>query len=137
MIRRPPRSTLFPYTTLFRSRREQPGDAAMCRAGEGLRPTPEQSVMNQQQVRALGCGEADGRFTQVHRGGDTRDRPGVCYLEAVPGLGRVRDLLDPEKAVEVGNEFGEFDRDSTSASMTTLSSQNIDSDVRFPHGVWT
>src|SRR2546423_4134168 len=28
MIRRPPRSTLFPYTTLFRSRRrELPGDA--------------------------------------------------------------------------------------------------------------
>src|SRR3712207_6963143 len=26
MIRRPPRSTLFPYTTLFRSRRAQPSD---------------------------------------------------------------------------------------------------------------
>src|SRR6266536_5330651 len=26
MIRRPPRSTLFPYTTLFRSRRARPGD---------------------------------------------------------------------------------------------------------------
>src|SRR3989442_6567013 len=26
MIRRPPRSTLFPYTTLFRSREELPGD---------------------------------------------------------------------------------------------------------------
>src|SRR2546430_10610806 len=26
MIRRPPRSTLFPYTTLFRSQREQRGD---------------------------------------------------------------------------------------------------------------
>src|SRR3712207_8175715 len=26
MIRRPPRSTLFPYTTLFRSERRQPGD---------------------------------------------------------------------------------------------------------------
>src|SRR3712207_7366207 len=26
MIRRPPRSTLFPYTTLFRSRAEHPGD---------------------------------------------------------------------------------------------------------------
>src|SRR2546422_6471147 len=25
MIRRPPRSTLFPYTTLFRSRRKRPG----------------------------------------------------------------------------------------------------------------
>src|SRR2546422_7870264 len=30
MIRRPPRSTLFPYTTLFRSRQEEPG------GGEGL-----------------------------------------------------------------------------------------------------
>src|SRR5258708_22597300 len=28
MIRRPPRSTLFPYTTLFRSDRGCPGDAA-------------------------------------------------------------------------------------------------------------
>jgi len=93
--------------------------------------------MNQQQVRALGCGEAGARFTQVHRGGDARDRPGVCYLEAVQGLGRVRDFLDPEKAVEVGDELGEFDRDSTSASMTTLSRQNTDSDVRFPHGVST
>src|SRR3712207_8392924 len=27
MIRRPPRSTLFPYTTLFRSRRGRPGTA--------------------------------------------------------------------------------------------------------------
>src|SRR2546426_4177052 len=27
MIRRPPRSTLFPYTTLFRSRRNQAGSA--------------------------------------------------------------------------------------------------------------
>src|SRR3712207_9286350 len=28
MIRRPPRSTLFPYTTLFRSRRDVPGAGA-------------------------------------------------------------------------------------------------------------
>src|SRR3712207_8930100 len=39
MIRRPPRSTLFPYTTLFRSRREAElggglhGDVGMQRAG--------------------------------------------------------------------------------------------------------
>src|SRR5256885_8765033 len=37
MIRRPPRSTLFPYTTLFRSRRRPPGAASgeafvVCRA---------------------------------------------------------------------------------------------------------
>src|SRR5260370_29460605 len=30
MIRRPPRSTLFPYTTLFRSRVGSPGRAAYC-----------------------------------------------------------------------------------------------------------
>src|SRR5260370_5295047 len=36
MIRRPPRSTLFPYTTLFRSRLdEQRRSAAHLRAGEG------------------------------------------------------------------------------------------------------
>src|SRR2546422_11448170 len=43
MIRRPPRSTLFPYTTLFRSRaadaggpRDRRGDrAARCRTGAG------------------------------------------------------------------------------------------------------
>src|SRR5947208_11598477 len=37
MIRRPPRSTLFPYTTLFRSRRvdapdDRPGGGVACRA---------------------------------------------------------------------------------------------------------
>src|SRR2546422_7858963 len=31
MIRRPPRSTLFPYTTLFRSRAAPPGDASAAR----------------------------------------------------------------------------------------------------------
>src|SRR5438034_11755085 len=34
MIRRPPRSTLFPYTTLFRSLSEAKG-----RGGQGVRPT--------------------------------------------------------------------------------------------------
>ena len=29
MVRRPPRSTLFPYTTLFRSRRDFPGKAVL------------------------------------------------------------------------------------------------------------
>src|SRR2546422_5056939 len=31
MIRRPPRSTLFPYTTLFRSQRRVPLDGDLCR----------------------------------------------------------------------------------------------------------
>src|SRR2546428_10320592 len=36
MIRRPPRSTLFPYTTLFRSKEDQQRvDAEQCRRGGG------------------------------------------------------------------------------------------------------
>src|SRR2546427_8536649 len=42
MIRRPPRSTLFPYTTLFRSRsaggsRPRPPGRSPCRGGSGRR----------------------------------------------------------------------------------------------------
>src|SRR3712207_8859838 len=37
MIRRPPRSTLFPYTTLFRSGREGPGGAARFRGWGGAK----------------------------------------------------------------------------------------------------
>src|SRR5471032_3605353 len=38
MIRRPPRSTLFPYTTLFRSRAEQPGVRAAARRSAQICP---------------------------------------------------------------------------------------------------
>src|SRR5687767_15392024 len=46
MIRRPPRSTLFPYTTLFRSRFEPPNTAAtapatMAVANPAAAPRPE------------------------------------------------------------------------------------------------
>src|SRR3712207_7094155 len=48
MIRRPPRSTLFPYTTLFRSRaRQRDADAPSDRPGHRARPArllPEPGV---------------------------------------------------------------------------------------------
>src|SRR6266446_8598681 len=37
MIRRPPRSTLFPYTTLFRSRRPAPARSGRGHAGPGAK----------------------------------------------------------------------------------------------------
>src|SRR5256885_9596797 len=40
MIRRPPRSTLFPYTTLFRSHRRSRGDGARVRARWPAAGTP-------------------------------------------------------------------------------------------------
>src|SRR3712207_8823800 len=38
MIRRPPRSTLFPYTTLFRSRRRRPANHNRVRRHRGRHP---------------------------------------------------------------------------------------------------
>src|SRR2546422_3000333 len=43
MIRRPPRSTLFPYTTLFRSPSDRPA-GARTRPGRRRRPPPERST---------------------------------------------------------------------------------------------
>src|SRR3712207_7946403 len=40
MIRRPPRSTLFPYTTLFRSKVSSPRSRPGFSQPSGLRPTP-------------------------------------------------------------------------------------------------
>src|SRR3712207_7304363 len=57
MIRRPPRSTLFPYTTLFRSRRD--GD-------EGQSPPDTGLVRRRQIVRAV-AGTALGAPTAAER----------------------------------------------------------------------
>src|SRR2546422_6820471 len=65
MIRRPPRSTLFPYTTLFRSRCPGPGDSA--RAVEVL------AVMRRElaKYRDLRVAQADG-FRQNIPAGDRK-----------------------------------------------------------------
>src|SRR5436853_4240968 len=63
MIRRPPRSTLFPYTTLFRSRsRCQPAGCAAgparhgtTRSGQFLTPRSEEHTSELQSLRHLVC----------------------------------------------------------------------------------
>src|SRR5262245_63936731 len=57
MIRRPPRSTLFPYTTLFRSRRDRPGAAHVaCDDGAANRPwRSEEHTSELQSLRHLVC----------------------------------------------------------------------------------
>src|SRR3712207_8043456 len=70
MIRRPPRSTLFPYTTLFRSDQER-GDLP---AGEGaVREVPQRPLAGDGLVDALGgqVGRAD-RADQGHVRGDRK-----------------------------------------------------------------
>src|SRR3712207_8771790 len=70
MIRRPPRSTLFPYTTLFRSRGgvglEQRDEQAGPRLG-GERPEQRPGQAEQQHPLAGEPGEADEGEQRVER----------------------------------------------------------------------
>src|SRR2546430_10145470 len=78
MIRRPPRSTLFPYTTLFRSRRQaraqrdevaRVGDAERGAAGEPLQIAD--SAQERAQLRA-GLGRLNERADRVLPLGDRK-----------------------------------------------------------------
>src|SRR5947208_12089610 len=60
MIRRPPRSTLFPYTTLFRSRR-RPGPATVRQGRRSVRHRPAQ-VRQEAQRR----GQRDRKSTRLN-----------------------------------------------------------------------
>src|SRR3712207_7441933 len=67
MIRRPPRSTLFPYTTLFRSRRRE-----LLRAGRGHRRRSASGRQGAAQDLRLEAGPSRG---QARRGGPAVRRP--------------------------------------------------------------
>src|SRR2546430_9245065 len=72
MIRRPPRSTLFPYTTLFRSR-ELPGEGAEVLCGEDVREgIPEGGEARIAARRMRQQGGVD--FVGALRDGDRLDR---------------------------------------------------------------
>src|SRR3712207_7380319 len=73
MIRRPPRSTLFPYTTLFRSlgvRRGGDGEAHL------VRPVP-QLEGQERAAPALGLGEALHALANAGASGEPQDRAGA------------------------------------------------------------
>src|SRR5690554_7243608 len=53
MIRRPPRSTLFPYTTLFRSRDDLPVHGGLARALLGLRRGPAVPARSEEHTSEL------------------------------------------------------------------------------------
>src|SRR3712207_8207185 len=64
MIRRPPRSTLFPYTTLFRSR-PMPHNGVGSAGGPSLKPVPD--CRN----RLTGLGDGSGRRVSCEAYGDS------------------------------------------------------------------
>src|SRR3712207_9390160 len=77
MIRRPPRSTLFPYTTLFRSKavgRITGGETQRDAQSHLLRLRQRGEVLEHRAAELMQPGER-----QLHLRLDTRD---VCYAEA-------------------------------------------------------
>src|SRR3989454_9581675 len=95
MIRRPPRSTLFPYTTLFRSRgraRRGPGDAAPARWwGSGARGSGLGTVTGRvprRPARVLGRGQRGRPRTRYARppGAGGRGPGGPPRFGSVPAL---------------------------------------------------
>src|SRR3712207_8271119 len=69
MIRRPPRSTLFPYTTLFRSEREEAADPRRAQAREHL---DERGRRLGEEVGARGVGDGLGQQRLAGAGGDRK-----------------------------------------------------------------
>src|SRR3712207_7061778 len=68
MIRRPPRSTLFPYTTLFRSRREADGVEHL------VHPGPGDAVALRQAQQVVEGAAAAVHGLGVQQGADVRQR---------------------------------------------------------------
>src|SRR2546428_8798582 len=79
MIRRPPRSTLFPYTTLFRSELHVKERLK----GDPLSGDPDRSIVNPAKLPSW---LADNICMYCHEGGDARVlQPGKGYFDFRPG----------------------------------------------------
>src|SRR2546426_8716232 len=72
MIRRPPRSTLFPYTTLFRSHEE------VVREGVVLRPLPQLHARAVEVAHDEGAGARHGDVARSEE--HTSELPSACNL---------------------------------------------------------
>src|SRR3989454_7400933 len=92
MIRRPPRSTLFPYTTLFRS---LPFEEALAAGECDIGPTPADELRRLAAVRA--GGHQDGRTGGERRiGGAQRSEEHTSELQSPCNL-VCRLLLEKKK----------------------------------------
>src|SRR3712207_8635173 len=82
MIRRPPRSTLFPYTTLFRSRMDAGGPASIAGAEASELPDGGRGTVD------TNIGKVLGRKTPDHTGGTIGGDVGI---RALPGSADAAD----------------------------------------------
>src|SRR3989449_7871666 len=78
MIRRPPRSTLFPYTTLFRSIRFSPSGSVTVLMGTKNQGQGHETTFKQILHERLGLDPADVRYVD----GDTRSEEHTSELQS-------------------------------------------------------
>src|SRR6266511_5632566 len=90
MIRRPPRSTLFPYTTLFRSNRARAGGSRRHALGHGLAESAEQQAADAPASEAAHA-DRGGELRIDHRslGQDAVERPRQAKIQHQVGVERV------------------------------------------------
>src|SRR3989442_15416447 len=91
MIRRPPRSTLFPYTTLFRSTKDLYNDAEKA-------ALPEKAV-----AASLGCGNPTAQ---------AQLQPGENVLDLASG-GGIDVIISAKRVGPAGKDYGLTTTDAT------------------------
>src|SRR2546428_5174414 len=83
MIRRPPRSTLFPYTTLFRSHELRNGDGAEDRSGGHLGAKAQQSLFPGARLE-----KGDRKSTRLNSSHDQISYAVFCLKKKKKAVGR-------------------------------------------------
>src|SRR3989442_15294109 len=95
MIRRPPRSTLFPYTTLFRSRSNRDGDRNMARVAGVDLPREKRGEIAVTYIYGIGKPTAISILKKANVDGNKRVKAWTDEETA-----RVREIIERELKVE-------------------------------------
>src|SRR2546427_7539785 len=98
MIRRPPRSTLFPYTTLFRSEFPRRLAYAVSHASEALRQSPESAESSRRHI---------GNGLSLSEGAESAEDPHHCVRDCPPLRRCPERIEDPAREAGGSDYLGE------------------------------
>src|SRR3712207_7889177 len=102
MIRRPPRSTLFPYTTLFRSAQTSAlaVDVLGRRIHDAIRPKRERLLEKRRRENVVDSERRAGRMGDLGNGRDVRSEEHTSELQSRQYL-VCRLLLEKKKKIKI------------------------------------
>src|SRR5258708_35595439 len=104
MIRRPPRSTLFPYTTLFRSGGRGDADAVVPQEVERVMTSVAEQVAGeiQRSLDFYAGTAAEANFAKVYLSGGTAKIPAL-FKTIESRVGVPVEIMNPFKSIEIDN----------------------------------